>query len=147
MKKSHKNHDFKVNSILTWFCVVAGLLSLYQHWPHGTGVRDLESKRAESLAYQILQMQMKAHHASPSEASSRGPASVKTDATQVSATDPLWSEWQNHGAIGQDSFGRPYRFEVQKTSEGLVQSIRLWSSQDIEVYSLDVTSLSQTSTN
>jgi hypothetical protein len=87
--------------------VLGATLFLWPLWGFKTNINASQQKaKAESLAYQVLEIRKKAVSAK------RGPASV--------------NEFQGEGLVGQGSNGGPYHYRVFEEGDSWVVSV--WSS-------------------
>lgn len=90
---------------------------------HQNDLQKKSRERAESLAYQLLQIH--ADHLKNTNSAGRGPASVGSSDTVGESAD--WTQWNNEGQMGNDPWGDAYAFKMVKSESGKLEYIQVWS--------------------
>jgi hypothetical protein len=120
LKNNNKKQTFKTDGILFMLALLLATgLALRPLWSPQENEKISQAKaRAESLGYQLLQMQANLNQPT---AGSRGPASVANEASSGLI-------FKDEGQIGTDPWGQPYSYRVLKSETDSSQRVEVWSS-------------------
>jgi hypothetical protein len=112
MNNEKKQHVRSYGIISLLVLVLASILICAPVWNGRTSDhQERTMHRAESLAYQLLE--------SRKVNSSRGPASVAAPVNHLTL---------DHGEIGVDPWGHPFKFKLLKAKDHQISKIIVWSS-------------------